>query len=396
MITTDCVCPNCGKKGLSIFYKVNNVPVNSCVLLSTPQQALDFPCGDVILGFCKTCGFVSNVAFDPSKVDYESVYEDQQCFSSTFNAFAKNLVTKLIKKYNLHNKQIVEIGCGKGDFLALLCEQGHNNGVGIDPAFVKGRKQYEESNNLTFIRDFYSERYANLHGNFVCCRHTLEHIPNTLEFVDQVRKSIAKNYDTVTFFEVPDIVRVLDDVAFWDIYYEHCSYFSPGSLARLFRSCKFEILDLYREFDDQYLLIEAKPVATKSKKIHKTEESLEELLEQIKHFSNNYRKEQNMWKNHLSQLKNSANRVAVWGSGSKCVSFITTLKVEKEIGCVIDINPYRQGKFIPGTSKQIKPPEFLKTFNPDVTIVMNPIYRDEIKQMIDDMELSTQIISVGA
>ena len=395
MITTDYLCPNCGKKGMSIFYEVKNVPVNSCVLLSTQQQALDFPRGDVVLGFCKTCGFVSNLAFDPSKVDYESVYEDQQCFSSTFNAFAKNLVTNLIKKYNLHNKQIVEIGCGKGDFLALLCEQGHNGGVGIDPAYVKGRNQCEESTNLTFIRDFYSERYANIRGDFVCCRHTLEHIPNTLEFVDKVRKSIGKNYDTVAFFEVPDIVRVLHELAFWDIYYEHCSYFSPGSLARLFRSCKFEIINLHREFDDQYLLIEAKPVAQESKKMHKTEESLEELTEQIEHFSNNYRNELNMWKNRLRQLKEAAKRVAVWGSGSKCVSFITTLKVENEIGCVIDINPYRQGKFIPGTGKQIMPPEFLKTFNPDVTIVMNPAYRDEIKQMIDDLGISTQIISVG-
>ena len=87
------VCPSCGAPGMSIFYNVNDVPVNSCVLLSNEKQALNFPRGDVALGFCETCSFISNVAFDQSKVDYSSVYEDQQCFSPTFNAFSERLAT---------------------------------------------------------------------------------------------------------------------------------------------------------------------------------------------------------------------------------------------------------------------------------------------------------------
>src|SRR3990170_6159629 len=151
-MSTDYVCPNCGTYGMSIFYEARNVPVNSCLMMSTRRQALNFPRGDVVLGFCEACGFISNVAFDPLKVDYSSVYEDQQCFSSTFNALAQNLATRLIEKYNLHNKRILEIGCGKGDFLALLCELGHNYGVGIDPAHVNGRIQSNALDRLTFIQ----------------------------------------------------------------------------------------------------------------------------------------------------------------------------------------------------------------------------------------------------
>ena len=175
--------------------------------MSTQQEALKFPRGDIALGFCGECGFISNVAFDPLKVDYSSVYEDQQCFSSTFNAFAQNLAKRLIEKHNLHNKHILEIGCGKGDFLALLCELGHNYGVGIDPAYVEGRIQNKASDRLTFIRDYYSERYANYHGDLVCCRHTLEHIKNTAEFANSVRRAIGNRLDTVVFFEVPDVIR---------------------------------------------------------------------------------------------------------------------------------------------------------------------------------------------
>ncbi|MEM2960851.1 MAG: SAM-dependent methyltransferase, partial [Candidatus Bathyarchaeia archaeon] len=85
------LCPNCGSQGLSIFYKVKCVPVHSCIMLSTRREALAFPQGEITLGFCRECGFISNVAFEQSKLDYSSSYEDQQVFSFTFNAFAYNL-----------------------------------------------------------------------------------------------------------------------------------------------------------------------------------------------------------------------------------------------------------------------------------------------------------------
>jgi SAM-dependent methyltransferase len=394
MTIADYVCPSCGTRGMSIFYQAHDVPVNSCVLLSTQRQALDFPRGDVILGFCNNCGFISNVAFDPSKVDYSSVYEDQQCFSSTFNAFAKDLATRLIKKHHLHKKQILEIGCGKGDFLALLCEKGHNQGVGIDPAYVKGRIQINAADDLTFIRDYYSERYADYRGDFICCRHTLEHIPNTAEFANTVRNSISNQFETVVFFEVPDTTRVLHELAFWDIYYEHCSYFTLGSLARLFRNCKFEVTDLAKDFEDQYLLIEAKPVSEPSNKVHELEESIQETAKYVEYFSEHCGEKLSHWKNRLQKIHEEKERAVIWGSGSKCVAFMTTLGLKDEIGHIIDINPHRHGKFIPGAGKKIMPPQFLKEYKPDLTIVMNPVYYPEIKQMLDDMEVGTEVIAI--
>jgi len=385
-------CSSCGSEGSLLFYEARNVPVHSCVLMQTQQEALRFPRGDIVLGFCKECGFISNVAFDPSVVDYSSIYEDQQCFSSTFNIFAQELANRLIEKYDLYEKDILEIGCGKGDFLTLLCELGHNRGVGIDPACAKDRIQSKVSDRLTFIQDYYSERYANYHGDLVCCRHTLEHIHNTTGFVSSVRRAIGNRLNTIVFFEVPDVTRILRELAFWDIYYEHCSYFSPGSLARLFRSCKFEVIDLSRAFGDQYLLIEARPVSEASGKVHELEESVEELAKDVKYFAVHCREKLDQWKNYLQQIDADEKRAVVWGSGSKCVSFMTTLGVKDEIKYVIDINPYRHGKFLPGAGKKIMPPEFLKEYKPDVTIVMNPIYCNEIRQMLGNMEVTTEVI----
>ena len=55
---------------------------------------------------------------------------------------------------------------------------------------------------------------------------------------------MSEQNPTLVFFEVPDTMRILREGAFWDIYYEHCSYFTPGSLARRFRRTGFDINEL--------------------------------------------------------------------------------------------------------------------------------------------------------
>lgn len=391
-LLTDRICPNCGHAGLSLFYEANDVPVHSCLMMSTRQEALDFPCGDVKLCFCDRCGFITNIVFDSQWSAYAPTYESQQSFSPTFNQFANDLAQQLIEKYDLHQKDIVEIGCGKGDFLLLLCELGNNRGVGIDPGVLPGRVQSQAAGQVKFIQDYYSADRADCVGDFVCCRHTLEHIQPTAEFIQIVRKSIGNRLDTNVFFEVPDTIRVLEDLAFEDIYYEHCSYFTPGSLARLFRACGFEVTDLYRAYDNQYLLIEARPVAGQSDRVHPLEEEAEPLAQAVQDFAARIGQKLEWWQQQLQRWQEQGQRVVVWGSGSKCVSFLTTLGTQDRVQYIIDINPHRHGKFIPGIGKEIRAPEFLKQYQADRLIVMNPIYCEEIQQMLNEMGVDVEMI----
>ena len=394
MMVENIKCPGCGSSDIEIFYEALNVPVHSCLMMSSREDAENFPRGDVILGFCGDCGFIFNTAFDPSRSSYSAAYEDQQSYSSTFNSFAEKLAKDLIKKFNLKNKNIVEIGCGKGDFLALMCELGDNNGVGIDPACVKERLKSSAAERIMVIDDYYSEKYADYTGDFVVCRHTLEHIPNTAEFLGTLRSGIGDKLETRILFEIPETIRVLREKAFWDIYYEHCSYFTPCSLGRLFRNCRFDVLDMYLEYDDQYLLIEAGPSQVKPEKKHPLEESIDELRKEVDRFGENVGSSLDSWRNRFSGYRDEKKKIAVWGSSSKCVAFLTALHLEDDNLRIVDVNPNRHGKFIPGAAKEVHSPDSLREYNPDVVIVMNPIYEDEIRSMLADLKLKPRLFSV--
>jgi SAM-dependent methyltransferase len=389
------VCKSCGANEMHDFYQAMDVPVHSCIMLKDEEGAKAFPRGDVILGMCRSCGFISNLAYDPAHQAYSPQYEDQQSFSPTFNVFAKELAGKLIDKYDLHGKRIVEVGCSKGDFLVLICELGNNTGIGIDPSSVEERMKERAAGRVEFIQDYYSEKYSEHVGDMILCRHTLEHIYDTAEFMRTIRRSIGNRLDTTVVFEVPDVIRVLQEQAFWDIYYEHCSYFGLGSLGRLFRMTGFEIIDLYSEYDDQYLLIEAKPAENPSTTPHEREESVAEISGLVEAFSSKCPERTREWRDFFQNAHSSGKRVAIWGSGSKCVAFLTTIGISREVGCIIDINPYRHGKFIPGVARGVESPAFLTEYRPDTVVVMNKIYKKEIGEMLNKMDLNPSLIAVS-
>jgi len=374
---------------------MDSVPANSCILLNDQHEAQCYPRGKIQLGLCQRCGFIGNLAFNVNMAQYTNAYEEQQSFSPRFNAFARDLAQRLIVRHGLRNKTVLEIGCGKGDFLALLCELGPNRGIGIDPTYIPGRQDGAAPSNITFIQDFYSERYAHLAADFVCCRHTLEHIFDTASFVRTVRNAVNTRPGTIVFFEVPDVLRVLQEPAFWDIYYEHCSYFSLGSLARLFRRCGFEVLDLALEYGGQYLLLEARPAENGPSGSHlELEDTPEVLRDAVARFQETCANAIRQWRRRIQVARAEKKSIAIWGSGSKCVAFLATLGIADDIAAVVDINPYRHGKYLPGTGKPIVPPTALKQIRPDLVIAMNPIYLQEIGTDLAAMDLHPELTSV--
>ncbi|RDI74846.1 Methyltransferase domain [Gaiella occulta] len=386
-------CPACGAQGLAIVHEHRGIPVHSCRLMDTREQAETFTRGDLRLGFCAVCGFITNTTYEPEKQSYFVSYEETQGFSPRFRAFMKELAQRWIDGHALAGKDVLEIGCGKAEFLLLMCELGVGHGVGIDPAIVLERIESPAADRVELIRDLYSEKYGHLSGDAVICRHTLEHIHPVADFMRIIRRSLEGRPGTAVLFELPDVRRVLDECAFWDIYYEHCTYFTPGSLARLFRATGFDVTALELDYDDQYILIEAVPGSGQGEPLP-LEESPDEVAEAVAGFRRRFESVEERWRAEIGEVRARGGRVVVWGSGSKGVSFLTTLGIQDEIEFVVDINPHKHGKFMPGTGHEIVAPRFLSEYRPELVIAMNPIYLEEIQADLDAMGVSARLLAV--
>jgi hypothetical protein len=368
-------CPNCWAEGARPFHGIRGVPVNSCLLFETPAEAIRIERGDIELAFCPTCSFVFNAAWRPERTTYSERYEETQAFSPTFNEFHASIAEELIGRYGIIGKEIVEIGCGKGEFLTLLCKLGANRGVGYDPSFVPERRQ-AGTDRISFRQEFFSGATQQAPVDLVCCKMTLEHIFETRQFLLGVRRIVSRDRGTVAFFQVPDVQRILTEGAFWDVYYEHCCYFSRPSLEYLFRSTGFEVLRVSSGFDNQYLTIEAQ--AADRADSASTPDKVKELESCVTKFSTGVSQRVNEWRSLLSERAAAGGRTVLWGSGSKAVAFLSALGLDHLVEYLVDINPHRHGRFVPGTGKAIVSPQFLASYQPDLVVAMNPVYLNEI------------------
>jgi len=138
-------CPCCDSNKLFNFFNHDNVPVNQHIPSDTISSALKIKGGDLSLAVCKTCSFIFNQAFDLSKVNYGTDYDNRQDYSEYFNEYTTSLVNRLLIENKIRNSHIIEIGCGKGSFLKKLIEKKNfkNRGIGFDTSYEGPEELFE-------------------------------------------------------------------------------------------------------------------------------------------------------------------------------------------------------------------------------------------------------------
>lgn len=368
-------CPCCEARVTDTALSLGDVPLHSCLSLRDATAARAFPRGKLALLACGDCGYLFNPQFDPDTQRFSADYESSQAYSPHFRAFSTQLAGDLVARYGLQGGSVLEIGCGSGEFLQLLREAGVDECIGIDPAYR--RASDVRGPGLLFYPEPYSTQHHHIDADLLICRHTLEHIATPLAFLRDVRAHL-QGTDTPVFFEVPEARRIIQHGVFWDIYYEHCAYYTPASLAGLFRRAGFRVVDMALDYADQYLLLWAVPGDASADPPHRLEHHTaeEDLLSAV-------RQQQQHWQARLRDGSAAGEQLVLWGSGSKAVAFVSAMgELVKGISAVVDINPRRQGLFLPGSGLPIIAPEALRELSPDRVLVMNPIYRQEIDEQL--------------
>lgn len=384
-------CPACSGEAGSLGYAISNVPANSVRIHRSESAASSIPTGDIDLAGCLSCGFIWNTAFDPELVEYSSDYEATQAYSETYRRFLRAQADELVEAYGLRNKRIVEIGCGHGEFLAEICEAGENFGIGFDPAFSADRAPSIKRGSFEVRAEPFDANTKLPEADFICCRNTLEHLADVGEFVSGLRAVIGESGEPLVFFQVPAWERIAAEGAFWDIYYEHCSYFTAASLTALFERNGFDVLSCERSYGEQYLSLLARPARDSGRPPLACGSGFGDLIEA----GHRLQQEVKEWTTLLCDHSTGSGPTILWGGGSKAVALLTTCDIADGVHGVVDINPYKQDAYLPGSGVRVMAPEALKSVKPERVVVMNPIYVKEIRARLAQLDVTTQVIGLG-
>ncbi|WP_169734378.1 class I SAM-dependent methyltransferase [Desulfocurvus vexinensis] len=287
---------------------------------------------------------------------YDDTYQNEQGHSPVFQHHLEEALD-IIRSIADPGGRIVEIGCGKGVFLSMLRAAGFDV-TGYDPA--------HEAGDPDVIKEYFDDNLAVVPGDIIVLRHTLEHVPNPLSFLNLIKKANAGQGKIL--IEVPGLEWIVDKKAFWDIFHEHCNYFSAQTLKAIFSRAT-----VHRCFGGQYIWLVAELADLQDIARPSTEpvDMIDETL---------FQKEID----RLRELVTCRPDCLIWGAGAKGVAFANLVDPDARIiRGIIDINPKKQWRYIAKSGHSIYPPNELHNLGAGDIIVMNENYRDEIATLCE-------------
>ena len=388
-------CPVCNATAHDPFLAVERVPVFCNVLHSSRAAARSAPCGDIGLVLCPHCALVYNRAFDPARVTYSADYDNPLHISASFRAFATELSRRLVTQHRLSGGVAVEIGCGDGFFLDLLLKNGMRQAVGYDPS-MEGRIVVQtDEPRLRIVPVLFEKQRLNGRIDAIICRHVLEHLPDPLGFVQDLREAFCSQ-NPLIYFEVPNAEWILQTLSLWDVIYEHFTYWTAPTLGALFTRSKQMPISVSTGFGDQFLMLEARPRGTAAPREWLSRGEVHRIGQLCNHFARTCAELIAHWRLALGEVRTRHGKVVLWGAGSKGVTFANVVAGDEPLlAGIVDINPSKQGKFVGGCGLPILAPWNLTALQPDVVLLMNSNYTAEVSAQLDELGLKPEIRHAG-
>ena len=309
---------------------------------------------------CVYCGLVQH---NLAPVPYYKEVIRAVAFSSEMGKFRIDQLRNWVKENNLENKKILEVGCGRGEYIDLLISAGATKVSGIEYAqqsVVTAREKCPQ------IYQGYLDSDFELPGDFEFDAFTifsfLEHWPNPNQGLRLIHSVL--NEGGVGLVEVPNFELILNKGLYSEFTTDHIFYFDRKSFTFLLEKNGFEVVSIESVWYD-YIL---------SAKVRKRP-----LLD-VKNFLNIQSRIKSQLTEFISQ--HGAGEVAIWGAGHQALAVIAMAKVANQVKYIVDSAPFKQGKFTPATHLPIVSPEHLNTKPPKAIIVMAAGYSNEVVRIL--------------
>jgi 2-polyprenyl-3-methyl-5-hydroxy-6-metoxy-1,4-benzoquinol methylase len=308
---------------------------------------------------CSGCGLVQLIS---EPVPYYQEVIRASGFSEAMKNFRIMQFRELVQKYSLQNKKIIEIGCGRGEYLSLLNLSGAN-AYGLEDS--EESVNYCVANGLKVSKGFVKNSDDKLKDepfDAFCILSFLEHLPDPNETLKGIYNNLADN--AVGLIEVPNFDMILKNKLFSEFIGDHLFYFTKETLKITLALNGFEILEI-NDIWHNYII---SAVIKKRQKLN---------LEDFYNYGERITKEISGFVACFE-----TNKVAVWGAGHQALAIIAMSDLKGKIKYVVDSAIFKQGKYTPATHIPIVSPDLLISNPVEAIIVIAGSYSDEVVRII--------------
>jgi hypothetical protein len=330
---------------------------------------------------CSSCFLVQLQEFETP----DSIFSDYAYFSSYSDSWlkhAKNYSDMAIKRFNLNNtSMVVELASNDGYLLKNFVAEGIPC-LGIEPA--ENVALVSEELGITTIKKFFGRKLASELAEQSCSadlmigNNVLAHVPDINDFVGGI-KILLKQHGTATL-EFPHLMNLITEKQFDTIYHEHFSYLSLLSVLSIFQSHGLKIYDV-EELSSHGGSLRIYSTHSENEK-EPVRDSVTELLQKEESFGLNdinfysgFSGEITDLKRELLkgiiELKNNGKSIVGYGAAAKGNTLLNYCGIGRDmIDFVVDRNPEKVGKYLPGSRIPVLHTDSIKEHKPDYLFIL--------------------------
>jgi SAM-dependent methyltransferase len=339
---------------------------------------------------CTRCWLVQTADVSAGAVPFDAEYAYFSSFSSSWLKHASEYVDMMTGRFGLTSESLViEVAANDGYLLQFL-KTGGIPCIGIEP--TASTAAAARAKGLTIIEEFFGQALAatlakdGMRADLMVANNVLAHVPDINDFVRAFAYCLKE--DGVATFEFPHLVEMIDGNQFDTIYYEHYSYLSLTAVTQIFENNGLHAFDVERlsTHGGSLRVFAQRQDTGRRPRAHRVVELLQEESDRgvaTKGFYAGFQYRSDTAKNaflsFLLEARRRDSRVAAYGAAAKGNTLMNFAGVRKDlILFVVDRNPAKQGKFMPGSRIPIVAEERLLESRPDYVVILPWNLRHEI------------------
>ncbi|HEV7163512.1 MAG TPA: class I SAM-dependent methyltransferase [Solirubrobacteraceae bacterium] len=384
---TQTTCRFCGAPVEAVFADLGMSPLANSYLPPEGANGMEpfYPLRALV---CGECFLVQLEEFETP----EAIFSDYAYFSSYSSSWiehSRRYSEQMIERLGLdEDSHVVEIASNDGYLLQFFHER-QIPVLGIEPA-ANVAKVALQKGIPTLVEFFGRETASSLAGessaDLLLGNNVLAHVPDLNDFVAGMKILLAD--DGVITMEFPHLMRLMEDNQWDTIYHEHFSYFSFLTVSRVFEAHGLRLFDVEElpthggslRIYGAHAEDRGKPETSAARELRERERAAGyEELDTYLGYGRRVERDKRQILSFLIDLKEQGLSIAGYGAPAKGNTLLNYCGVGRDyIDFTCDLNPHKQGHFLPGSHIPIRSPEEIRELRPDVVLILPWNLKDEI------------------